>query len=164
MSATLSQSAASKATTILETTSKMSPNTFTFGGAFLTYLTKSSVGTLGNCPKVIRTENLQPSVTSGKDLRSIGLEIRPERPLTCVRVSKYPLLKTGLRLLFWQQWTQYTLLTPFFSIPFLLCFVLFCCCCCCCFLRKKNFFISLFYFFHFSIFIFIFLIGTDGPP
>ena len=88
---------------------------------FFDVLTKSSVRTLGNCPKVIRTENLQPSVTSGKDLRSIGLEIRPERPLTCVRVSKYPLLKTGLRLLFWQQWTQYTLL---FRHRF--CYVLYC--------------------------------------
>ena len=157
MSATLSQSAASKATTILETTSKMSPNTFTFGGAFLTYLTKSSVGTLGNCPKVIRTENLQPSVTSGKNLRSIEFQIRPERPLTSVRVSKYPLVKTGLRLSFWQQWTQYTLLTPFFSIPFLLCFVLFCCCCCCCcFLRKKKIFYIFILFFSFFYFYFHF--------
>ena len=42
-----------------------------FLGCFLKYLTKSLVGTYNHCPKVIRTRNTHPSVTSGENLRSV---------------------------------------------------------------------------------------------
>ena len=52
---------------------------------FLMYLMKSSVGTRGNDTIIIRTGNLHPSVTSGKNLRSIGRQMLSQRLLIFVR-------------------------------------------------------------------------------
>ena len=117
----------------------------------------------GNYPKFIRTENIQPSVTIGEDLKATGHQIRPQRPVTSVRRSKQPLLETRFRLSFWQQWANIHLKLHFFdTINFIfLTFFLFrsCSWCCCCF-EEKIFFISSFYFvalLFFSIILFIFL-------
>ena len=54
---------------------------------------KSSVGTWGNGPKVIRNGNLHHSVTSGENLRSIGRQIHPQRSLIFAK---------GQNILYWK--------------------------------------------------------------
>ena len=49
-------------------------------GAFFTYLIALSVDTSGSGPKTTCTGNLHPSVTSGKNLKSIGRHTHPQGP------------------------------------------------------------------------------------
>ena len=77
---------------------------------FLTYLMRSSVGTWGNSPKIIRTKNLYLYVISGENLRSI----------ICQCVLSVLLYLWGAKISFFGNWIEVVILAAMGQYIFLI--------------------------------------------